>query len=174
VLRDLARIAVHPGFNMQTFLAHRATADVALLKLRQPLPAKVLTAALDPAPRRVAAGDRLALEGYGVSVRGDQKSSGKLRRVALQVTGTPGSLQIRLFDPATKGETAGLGACTGDSGGPLFDGESGTRKIIGVVSWSTGAKGTAGCGGLTGVTPLLSYVGWISETAAKMGSPVAR
>src|SRR5581483_3502277 len=37
VLRDIVSIARHPQFNLQTLLAHRATADVALLKLAQPL-----------------------------------------------------------------------------------------------------------------------------------------
>src|SRR5438045_7698871 len=32
-LRDVKTIAIHPGFNMQAMLAHRATADVALLQL---------------------------------------------------------------------------------------------------------------------------------------------
>src|SRR4029077_15391287 len=33
VLRDVRTVAIHPGFNMQAMLAHRATADVALLQL---------------------------------------------------------------------------------------------------------------------------------------------
>ena len=45
--------------------------------------------------------------------------------------------------------------------------------MIGVVSWSTGPGGSAGCGGLTGVTPLSLYEGWIVEQARKMGSPLA-
>src|SRR5919201_6429921 len=35
-LRDVKRVAVHPGFEMQAMLAHRATADVALLQLAAP------------------------------------------------------------------------------------------------------------------------------------------
>jgi hypothetical protein len=41
--------------------------------------------------------------------------------------------------------------------------------LIGVVSWSTGPGMTAGCGGLTGVTPLSLYRGWIVTTAKKLG-----
>src|ERR1700674_2977931 len=33
LLRDAKTVAVHPGFNIQAMLAHRATADVALLQL---------------------------------------------------------------------------------------------------------------------------------------------
>src|SRR3982751_3240974 len=32
-LQGVKAVAIHPGFNMQTMLAHRATADVALLQL---------------------------------------------------------------------------------------------------------------------------------------------
>src|SRR5437764_10827586 len=36
-LRDVRDVRAHPGFNLQTLLAHRATADVALIKLAAPL-----------------------------------------------------------------------------------------------------------------------------------------
>ena len=45
-------------------------------------------------------------------------------------------------------------------------------KKFGVVSWSTGAQNTEGCGGLTGLTPLLNYRAWIVETARRLDSPI--
>jgi len=45
--------------------------------------------------------------------------------------------------------------------------------IIGVVSWSTAPGDEEGCGGLTGVTPLLLYRDWIVDTARKINSPIA-
>jgi hypothetical protein len=42
-----------------------------------------------------------------------------------------------------------------------------------VVSWSTGPAGSAGCGGLTGVTPLASHRAWILETAQRLGSALS-
>ena len=96
-----------------------------------------------------------------------------MRAAPLTVTGQPGNLQIRLVDPATKGMRAGLGACTGDSGAPAFRDEGGGFKVIGVVSWSTGPNLSAGCGGLTGITPLVRYRAWIVETARLLGSPLA-
>ena len=44
--------------------------------------------------------------------------------------------------------------------------------VVGVVSWSTGANNSAGCGGLTGVTPLARYRDWIADTARQLGSPL--
>jgi secreted trypsin-like serine protease len=96
-----------------------------------------------------------------------------VRAATLVVTGQPGTLQIRLYDPNTKGESPGLGACTGDSGAPVFRGSGGGLAVIGVVSWSTGPKLTGGCGGLTGVTPLLRYRPWILDAARALGSPLA-
>jgi secreted trypsin-like serine protease len=119
-LRDIASVTAHPKFDLRAMLAHRATADVALLKLAAPL-TSVAPATLSPA-----------------------------------VTVAPG-------DPAMQGERPGLGACTGDSGGPVFA-MTGSPAVVGIVSWSTGPANSAGCGGLTGVTPLFLYRDWIVRT----------
>jgi secreted trypsin-like serine protease len=169
-LKDIARISRHPEFDVNAVLRHRVTADVALLKLAAPQ--TIVPATLAPAGGSVAVGDRFVVAGYGVAVRGDGKSGGTVRAATLVATGQPGTLQIRLTDPVTKGERAGLGACTGDSGAPAFRDIGGTLAVVGVVSWSTGPAATDGCGGLTGVTPLTRYHGWIVEQAGKMGSPL--
>jgi hypothetical protein len=168
LLRDVARVTAHPKFDLKTMLGHRATADVALLKLAAPL-SGVEPATLGSASA-VAPGDELLVAGVGVAERGDGKSGGSVRAAALTVTGRPGTLQIRLVDPAAKGERAGLGACTGDSGAPVFRSSEGRFVVIGVVSWSTGPGNTAGCGGLTGVTPLARYGEWITQTAKMLGN----
>ena len=162
-LRDIARIIAHPKFELRAMLAHRATADVALLKLAAPFPGAE-PATLGPAPAlTVAPGDTFIVAGYGVTVRGDGKSGGTVRAATLAATGKPGNLQIRLVDPATRGEKPGLGACTGDSGAPVFA-TNAAPAVIGVVSWSTGPRNSDGCGGLTGVTPLSIYRNWITGT----------
>ena len=167
-LIDLREIARHPNFNLQTLLGHRATADVALIKLAAPLPSAIVPANLSRSDRKPEAGDRYTIVGYGVAARGDGKTSGTLRSAQLVSTGRPGNLQIRLIDPATGGEREGLGACTGDSGAPVYQGTA----LIGVVSWSTGPNLSAGCGGMTGVTPIQLYRGWIIDTARRLGSPL--
>ena len=100
-LRDVRRVAVHPQFNMQAIAAHRATADVALLQLAAPLrgkPARRLGA-----PRiRSSPASRFTIAGIGVAIRGDGKSGGIVRAAGLVATGKPGTLQIRLVDPATR------------------------------------------------------------------------
>jgi secreted trypsin-like serine protease len=170
-LKNIATIARHPQFDVNAVLRHQVTADVALLKLAGPL--AIAPAALATADGTVAVGDRFVVAGYGVATPGDGKSGGTVRIATLVATGQPGTLQIRLFDPATKGERAGLGACTGDSGAPVFRISGEQLNVIGVVSWSTGPNNSAGCGGLTGVTPLIRYRDWIVQTARKLGSPLA-
>jgi len=169
-LRDITQVATHPQFNLQTMLAHRATADVALLRVASPIAAARQPPPLGTPLAGLSAGSRFAVAGIGVSVRGDGKSGGVVRAANLIATGKPGTLQIRLIDPVAEGKREGLGACTGDSGGPVFEDQQGRAVVIGVVSWSTGPNGTAGCGGMTGVTPLSLYRDWILQTARSWGA----
>jgi Trypsin len=169
ILKTITAIARHPDFDANAALRHRVTADVALIKLAKPL--AVAPALLAP-PTGTVAGERLVIAGYGVAVHGDGKTGGIVRSATLVAIGEPGSLQIRLADPAGKGDRAGLGACTGDSGAPVYREIGGTPAVIGVVSWSTGPAMREGCGGLTGVTPLAQYRTWIVEQAGRMGSPL--
>jgi len=167
-LQDVKSVAIHPAFKMEAMLAHRATADVALLQLNDP--AKGKTPSTLGAPNiPIIVGSRFTIAGIGVTVRGDGKSGGTIRVAGLVATGKPGTLQIRLVDPVGQGIRDGLGACTGDSGGPVFEDKPTGPVIVGVVSWSTGPNGSAGCGGMTGVTPLTLYRDWLVQTARQWG-----
>ena len=167
-LRDIKAVAVHPGFRMQAMLNHRATADVALLRLE--FPAKGKSPSTLAAPQLpLEPGAKFTIAGIGVTLRGDGKSGGTIRKADLVATGKPGTLQIRLVDPVTQGLREGLSACTGDSGAPVFEEQQAGPVIVGVVSWSTGPNNGAGCGGLTGVTPLTLYRDWIVQTARSWG-----
>jgi S1-C subfamily serine protease len=66
----------------------------------------------------------------------------------------------------------GLGSCHGDSGGPVLDTSDGRPAVVGMMTWATGPSLSTGCGGLTGVTPIIRYRDWIVNTAAAMGSPL--
>ena len=169
-LRDVRRVAVHPQFSAQGIANHRASADVALLQLAQPLSKPVAATGIPAEP--IATGQSFTVAGIGVSRRGDGKSGGTVRAASLVSTSQPGRLQIRLVDPATNNLRDGQGACTGDSGAPVAQQQAGRVVIVGVVSWSTGANNTAGCGGLTGVTPLTLYRDWVVQTARGWGAQI--
>ena len=162
-----AAIARHPQFDAEAVRRHRVTADVALLKFSESISSAPVP--LGPAGLTVAAGDPLLVAGYGLATPGDGRSGGTVRIATLIATGQPGTLQIRLMDPATQNKRPGLGACTGDSGAPVFVNSAGALAVIGVVSTATGANNTAGCGGLTIVTPLVRYRSWILEQMKRMG-----
>jgi hypothetical protein len=170
-LHDVKNLSVHPGFNLQAMIAHRATADVALLQL-EAAPKGKNAAVLGVPQVPIVVGSRFTIAGIGVAIRGEGSSGGTIRVAGLVATGQPGTLQIRLVDPLTQGSRDGLGACTGDSGGPVFEDRPGGSAIIGVISWSTGPNGSGGCGGLTGVTPLTLYRDWILQTARQWGSAI--
>jgi secreted trypsin-like serine protease len=170
-LKTVRRATAHPGFSAQAIQAHRASADVALLELEAATRDGV-PAALGVPQLPIAPGNAFTIAGIGVTVRGDGRSGGVVRTAPLVATGKPGSLQIRLVDAVTQGTKEGLGACTGDSGGPLFEQQATGQVIVGVISWSTGASGSAGCGGMTGATPLTLYRDWIAQTARQWGLPL--
>jgi secreted trypsin-like serine protease len=172
ILRDIKRVASHPQFSAENILGHRASADVALLQLSEPMTTH--TPALLGTPHQpLASGNVFKVSGVGVTIRGDGRSGGVAHTAPLVATGQPGTLQIRLVDPATNNDSPGLGACTGDSGAPVFETQNERAFVIGVVSWSTGPKNTAGCGGLTGVTPLTLYRDWILQTSRNWGANIA-
>lgn len=168
-LLNVRTVAIHPNFNMQAMQGHRATADVALLQLEIPLKGKS-TVPVGTPNIPIQVGSRFTIAGIGVTTRGDGKSGGVIRVAGLVATGQPGTLQIRLVDPVTNGVRDGIGACTGDSGGPVFEDKPNGSVLVGVISWSTGPNGAAGCGGLTGVTPLTLYRDWILQTARSWGA----
>src|SRR6195256_3269758 len=167
-LQDVNSVAIHPAFNMQAMLVHRATADVALLQLEAP-PKEKNAAVLGVPQIPIVVGSRFTIAGIGVTIRGEGSSGGTVRVAGLVAAGRPGSLQIRLVDPVGQGARDGLGTCTGDSGGPVFEDRQIGPAIVGVISWSTGPNGAAGCGGLTGVTPPTLYRDWIVQPARQWG-----
>jgi hypothetical protein len=168
-LLNVRTVAIHPNFNMQAMQSHRATADVALLQLEIP-PKGKSTVPVGAPNIPIQVGSRFVIAGIGVTVRGDGKSGGTIRVAGLVATGQPGAFQIRLVDPVTNGVRDGIGACTGDSGGPVFEDKPSGPVLVGVISWSTGPNNAAGCGGLTGVTPLTLYRDWILQTARSWGA----
>lgn len=166
-LKDIVTVARHPEFTARGMTTYRGTADVALMKLAEPLPANFRPTALGRDDVTIKVGDAFTVVGYGITKLGDPRSGGTARSATLVATGRPDSMDVRLMDPATRNTRAGLGACTGDSGGPMFAGDG---AIVGVISWTTGPNSTRGCGGITGVTPLARYRGWIVETAKRLGA----
>ena len=138
-LQDVAAIARHPQFDADAAVRHRVTADVALLKL----------SALDVAARRCRSAPagfgrgRRPLPGRGLRpCRAGRRQERRHRAHARRSSrpASPATCRSAWSIPATKNQRPGLGACTGDSGGPAFVNSGGALAVTGVVSWSTAAK----------------------------------
>jgi secreted trypsin-like serine protease len=97
---------------------------------------------------------------------------GRLLAADLMAVRRQSDLQLRLVDPVTRGESPGRSACSGDSGGPVFEETRTGLVLVGVVSWGANVSGSPGCGGLTGATPIAQVRLWITETAKRLGSPL--
>ena len=166
VVKEVARVVPHPQFSPRDDMAP----DLAVVKLVAALPSNLAPAAFSERRAPPSVGERFLVAGFGVATPGERRTAGKLRAATLVVTDRPNSQQISLTDPKKLGESAGLGVCNGDSGGPVFDERDGT--LVAIISWSGRTGGEPACGFVSGVIPLARYRYWIFDTAAKLGSPL--
>ena len=113
----------------------------------------------------------MTIAGFGTTADFSARGLGVPRMATLTVTGRPGSLQIRLIDARRATAAPASAPAPAIPAAPAYDGQG--PLVIGVVSWTTGPGNDEGCGGLTGLTPLLAYRAWIVDTARKFGSPLA-
>jgi hypothetical protein len=165
----VVRVALHPRFDPAHFRTRKPTPDLALIKISVALPANYHTAYLERTPLQPRASEYFTLAGYGVTAEGNGKSAGRLHTLLLPSIGNTidatGVIMVRLS--AGNGENAG--ACTGDSGGPVFRG----GDLAAVIGWSTGRDGTD-CGAVTGATLVAPQINWITETAKALGSALEK
>lgn len=164
---------MHPDFVPGTTPEEQPGVDLALLKLERPLGPDFVP--LDTrSAGAISTGEPVDIAGFGV-VAENRRGSARILRLAHLVS--IGSLQVAnrvtvVTDRRRMAETSGAGACLGDSGGPILSGGPGAYRILGVVSWSSGAlqQGTrrTACGGFTAVTPVAEHAGWISARAAEL------
>jgi hypothetical protein len=171
---SVARILPHPSFVPGTTPRTQPGADLALIRLSQPLPADITP--LSPGGG-MWSGDALTIAGFGLGAEGSPATARQLRSARLVSAGvyTSANSVTVAVDEARRGESAGAGACRGDSGGPALRGGAGSRDLVGIVSWSSGPLQTVPggrdrrvCGGFTSITPLGEHAGWIAATAAAM------
>jgi secreted trypsin-like serine protease len=163
----VAAIAIHPSFVPGTTPRTQPGVDLAILRLERPLNSDFLP--LDPSlAGRIDIGDGVTIAGFGVLSEGRKRSARTLREANLVSLG-PVEVANRVLiivDRNRLAETAGAGACRGDSGGPVLAGAQDGYRLYGIVSWSSGALRTrvpSACGGLTAVTPIAEHLGWIRE-----------
>jgi Trypsin len=152
----------HPRYRPDAIQARVESIDLALIRAARPLDPRFVAAAIgDGGPPAIGA--PAIVSGYGAAREGDWSSGGTLRSVALAVREPASTVLIWAADPA--GREAG--ACSGDSGAPIWSADGSTA--IAIVAWAQAPHGR-GCGGLTQGPLLAPLKDWIEETERKLES----
>lgn len=151
--------AVHPGYDRGALKGRRRSVDLALLRLPEPLPTRFAPATLsETAP---AKGAGLTLGGYGVLRPGDARSTGTFREAKLAVVEPFGRATILVW--ASDPTHGGAGACEGDSGGPIAEGDA----VAAITTWAAGAR--QGCGDMSQGVLVGPQRRWIDGVLAGWG-----
>jgi hypothetical protein len=150
-LIPLRRIARHPGFHADAPRTRSRSIDLALIETAEALPAEFIAPAF-AATQRYEAGTSFEIAGFGVAREDDAKTSGTLRAGHVTLRAPLSSVLLWLED--SHHET---GACTGDSGGPVFT-EDG--KLAAIVAFAEGS-GSRLCGKLTQAVLIAPEQAWI-------------
>ena len=160
VLKAVSAIMVHPGYVADGKQRRVVTIDMALVLAAEPLEARFQPAQLSNGePLNV--GDALTLAGFGLSREGEGKSSGQFRYAPIAVRAPLSKILLWAHDPSHKG----VGACTGDSGGPIYA-QSGA--VAALSAWADGdAKHF--CGDLTQGVLVAPQRGWIDSVLRGWG-----
>ena len=153
VLMTVTRVARHPLYRADAIAARAKSIDLALVETSDRTPASFEPAALGAAPMETGAG--LDVAGFGVTRENVAASSGALRSARLSLR-APLSSVLLWLDGAD-----GAGACTGDSGAPVFW----NGAVAGIVAYAQGPRGR-GCGGLTQAVRIEPQRAWIERVIA--------
>ncbi len=158
VLLAVTRVVRHPGYRADAIAKRERSIDLAVITMAQPLPDRFSAATIGE-PGAVTAGTSFRVVGFGVTREGDGKSSGQLREATLATREPLSAMLLWAEDPRRQG----LGACTGDSGGPVFGADGGL--VVALTLWASGT-GAAQCGAVTQALWLAPYRDWIRDAAA--------
>jgi S1-C subfamily serine protease len=150
-LLALRRIARHPDFHADAPRTRSRSIDLALIEMAEALPAGFAAPAFADGAR-YELGQKFEIAGFGVAREGDAKSSGTLRMGRVTLRAPLSSVLLWLED--AQHET---GACTGDSGGPVFTPDG---KLAAIVAFAEGS-GSRHCGKLTQAVLIAPQRAWI-------------
>jgi Trypsin len=150
----------HPRYRPDAIRTRVESIDVALVRTSRPLDARFVGATLASGDGP-AVGEPVVLSGYGSTRESDWKSGGTLRSVTLAVREPASPVLVWAADP--DGRPAG--ACSGDSGAPIWSADGATA--VAIAAWAQAPHGR-GCGGLTQGPWLAPLKGWIEETRRRM------
>jgi hypothetical protein len=152
----VAAVARHPRYDPNAPRDRRISIDLGLVETTTPLDGFKFA---EIAPDRPTLGEPVTVAGFGVTREGGPPSDGHIRAADLVVAAPLSHVTLWARDPAT----SGLGACHGDSGGPIYAADG---RVAAVVAWTNGVKGH-GCGAITQGPLLAPERAWIDEIRAR-------
>lgn len=153
VVIPVAATIAHPQYRSDAIRARVESIDVALVRTVRPLDSRFVTATL-ASTEGPSVGEPVILSGFGATREGDWKSGGALRAVTLAVRAPASTVLIWAADP--DGRQAG--ACSGDSGAPIWSADG--KTAVAIAAWAQAPNGR-GCGGLTQGPRLAPLKSWI-------------
>ncbi len=151
-------VSMHPEFVPDAARKRVRSIDLAIVLLAEPLPATVRLARLDERGA-IQPKQRFTIAGFGLKREGDERSAGELRVGTLEAREPISKILLWARDPASKG----FGACTGDSGGPIYASDG---SVAAITTWSTG-DGTRRCGAITQGALVAPQRAWIEGVLAR-------
>lgn len=166
VLVGVSDVATHPGFRHDAVRRRERSIDLALVRLASPLPGRFAPATLDTS-RTVTVGQRFRLAGYGLGREDTATTGGVLRVGELAARAPLSAILLWANDPSG----SGVGACTGDSGAPVFSDDA--AVVVGISTWAAGV-GRRNCGDLTQAVLLKPQADWIAKMLRLWGEPPGR
>lgn len=146
-------VAKHPDYKPDALRKRERSIDLALIRTASALPAPLRSVQLGKS-EQVKIGQHFGIAGFGVTKEGQGSSAGTLRWGELRTREPLSKILLWAEDPAARG----FGACEGDSGGPVYDLQTGA--LVAITSWSEGA-GAQHCGKLTQAALLAPQRAWI-------------
>ena len=153
ILLDVARVVRHPGYRADAIAARARTVDLALVFARDDLAERFRPASVASASDAI--GTSFTLAGYGILQEGAPNSGGVLRATDVALRAPPSNLLLWLAGDG--------GACTGDSGGGVFDRDG---ALVGIIAFAQGV-GSSRCGALTQAVRVAPFRSWIKEAIGR-------
>ncbi len=154
----VAAVARHPRYDPNAPRDRRISIDIGLVETATPLDGFKFA---EIAGDRPTLGAPVTVAGFGVTREGGPPSDGHIRAADLVVAAPLSHVTLWAKDP----QAGGLGACHGDSGGPIYADDG---RVAAVVAWTNGVKGH-GCGAITQGPLLAPERAWIDEIRARWG-----
>jgi len=141
--------------------------DIALVRFSGNLPSGYAPATLLPERDTLRNGETVTLAGYGINEAQTSNGAGVLRRVDVTISNASFGKTEVLFD-----QTAGKGACHGDSGGPAFATIQSKLYLFGVTNRGYPDDAPDDCAHQAVYTNIISQMTFLNSAANKMGSSI--